>query len=792
MIRTETLRTLEFDKILSAVSGYAHSGATRDETALIRPLDDREAIVRRFGQVDEIRRLRQLGIDLSLRSFEDIAPLLAAVRPDGAVLDPTELVVLFPILRTMTAIAKQFAYRTDIPLLRELAGTLTGFPDLLDELEVSIDSEGEILDSASPLLSDLRQKKRHLTERIRRRLAEIVRETGVTTFLQDDFITQRGGRWVIPVRMDSKGMVPGVVHDVSNSGETAFMEPLEIIGLANELENLVAEEKAEMIRIVRTICRMIRQEADGLDEQFRILVRLDVLNGIALFADSLGAETPEITDARFIRVREGRHPLLALMARERGVGRVVPLDLGLGGAERPDSHVANQVMVITGPNAGGKTISLKTTGLLHLMALAGIPVPAASTSSFPLISDLLVDIGDEQSIEQSLSTFSAHVSNIAGILERADRRTVVLLDELGTGTEPVQGAAISCAVLADLQDKGALVIATTHLTDIVGFVHKRDGMVNASMEFDRQTLTPLYRLTVGEPGQSHALEIARRYGLPDRVVAVATGMLSRMETEFHELLAELKDQRRRHEEALAEAERLRRDAEEKARIARERLAEAETRRREATEKALQEAKEIVRAARRDVNAIIEEARREKSREARKKIDEAEAAVEAKLQEFHPEETLSLDAVREGDTVFVKAIGHDGTVTAVDRRTGRLRVRAGAMELEVAATDVSPRRGKATEAKIRTGSGRRPAPDAETPREINLIGLRVDDALARLEPFLNHASLEGYGELRIVHGKGTGALMRAVREYLDGHPLVREFRPGEPFEGGEGATVVTLR
>lgn len=449
-------------------------------------------------------------------------------------------------------------------------------------------------------------------------------------------------------------------------------------------------------------------------------------------------------------------------------------------------------MVITGPNAGGKTISLKTTGLLHLMALAGIPVPAAATSSFPLISDLLVDIGDEQSIEQSLSTFSAHVSNIAGILERADRRTVVLLDELGTGTEPVQGAAISCAVLADLQDKGALVIATTHLTDIVGFVHKRDGMVNASMEFDRQTLTPLYRLTVGEPGQSHALEIARRYGLPDRVVAVATGMLSRMETEFHELLAELKDQRRRHEEALAEAERLRRDAEEKARIARERLAEAESRRREATEKALQEAKEIVRAARRDVNAIIEEARREKSREARKKIDEAEAAVEAKLQEFHPEETLSLDAVREGDTVFVKAIGHDGTVTAVDRRTGRLRVRAGAMELEVAASDVSPRRGKATEAKIRTGSGRKPAPDAEAPREINLIGLRVDDALGRLEPFLNHASLEGYGELRVVHGKGTGALMRAVREYLDGHPLVREFRPGEPFEGGEGATVVTLR
>lgn len=785
MIRNETLRTLEFDKILAAIAVYGHSTATAGEIAHISPMDDREAITRRFGQTDEIRRMSLQGIAIPLSSFEDITALLDAVRPEGAVLDPTELVVLFPLLRTMTAIAKQFAYRTDIPLLRELAGHVTGFPDILDELEVSIDSEGEILDSASPLLFDLRKKKRTLTERIRRRLSEIVRETGVTTFLQDDFITQRGGRWVIPVRMDSKGMVPGVVHDVSNSGETAFMEPLEIIGLANELENLVAEEKAEMIRIVRTICRMIRQEADGLADQFRTLVQLDLLNAVAAFADSLGAETPEINDARFIRVNGGRHPLLALMARERGTGSVVPLDLSLGETD--------QAMVITGPNAGGKTIALKTTGLLHLMALAGIAVPAAPTSSFPLISGLLVDIGDEQSIEQSLSTFSAHVSNIADILNRADDRTVVLLDELGTGTEPVQGAAISCAVLADLQEKGARIIATTHLTDIIGFVHKREGMVNASMEFDRATLTPLYRLKKGEPGQSHALEIARRYGLPDRVVEFATGMLSRMETEFHELLAELKDQRRLHEEALAEAERLRRDAEEKARSARDRLAEAEAKRREAMEKGFQEAKEIVRGARREVNAIIEEARREKSREARKKIDEAEAAVEAKLQEFHPEERLPLNAVNEGDTVHVKRLGHDVTVLALDRKAGTLKVRAGTFELVVEAADVTPPREKGAKKPKARAAAKIATPSMESaPHELNLIGLRVDEALGRLEPFLNHASLEGYGEVRIVHGKGTGALMRGVREHLDGHPLVREFRPGEPFEGGEGATVVLLR
>ena len=786
MINRETLRTLEFDRILAAIADYSNSEATREMILAIAPFSDGGIIRRRFGQVDEIRRLAQLGAPLPLSGFADIRPAMSAVRPEGKVLDPTELTVFFPLLRVLEAVRKQFAYRTDIPLLVELAGGLTGFPDLLDELEVSIDSEGNILDSASRLLTELRQKKRSLTERIRRRLEEIVRETGVAQFLQDDFVTQRGGRWVIPVRMDSKGMVQGVVHDVSNSGETAFMEPLEIIGLANELENLVAEEKAEMIRIVRNICRMIREDSAELESQFGILVYLDLLHGIARFADALAAESPEINDGGLIRVKGGRHPILMLMQKERGGRPVEPLDLTLGGEARD----GDSIMVITGPNAGGKTIALKTTGLLHLLALAGIPVPAASSSSFPLISGLLVDIGDEQSIEQSLSTFSAHVANISRILAQADSRTVVLLDELGTGTEPVQGAAISCAVLHDLREKGALVVATTHLTDIVGFVHKQPGMVNAAMEFDRANYTPLYRLHVGEPGQSHALEIARRYGLPDNVITFATGMLSRMESEFHELLAELKEQRGRQEEALAEASRLAGEARERERRAESRLAEAEQKRREAVEKALQEAREIVRTARRDVNAIIEEARREKSREARQKLDLAEAAVEEKLREYHPEEAVSLGEISEGSSVHVKPLGRDVTVLSVDRRAGQLKVRAGTFEIMVSAADLAPAREKGKKKEM---VFRQSAPKIEdTPHELKIIGRRVDDAMTELERFINHASLEGYGVVRIIHGKGTGALSRAVRGHLDGHPLVLELRPGEPHEGGDGATVVTLR
>ena len=794
MIREETLKSLQFDKILHTVAGYANSDATRAALRAVRPLAVRDDIERRFGQVEEIRRLGQTGVTLPLCPFHDITLHLEAVRPEGAILDPRDLVAIVPALRVMGAVARQFAYRSDIPLLRELAGHVTGFPDILGPLEAAIDEEGTILDTASKLLFELRTRKRSLTARIRKRLEEIVREKRTAIFLQDDFITQRAGRWVIPVRMDSKGMVAGVVHDVSNSGETAFMEPLEIIGLANELENLVAEEKAEQIRILREICDWIREDADSIENQFSAIVQLDLLNSIARFAELLEAETPVINESSELRLRAARHPLLLLLKRERGGRDVVPLDLALGGDVDGKANTGirtepNRGMIITGPNAGGKTIALKTTGLLLIMALSGIPVPAASTSTFPLVSDLLVDIGDEQSIEESLSTFSAHISNIAGILRQADANTLVLMDELGTGTEPGQGAAIACAVLHDLLEKGALVLATTHLTDIIGFVHRTPGLVNASMEFDRRTLTPLYRLKTGEPGESHAIEIARRYGLPTNVIDFARGLVGRLETEFHALLAELKEKRRLHEEALAELERRSREMAEKERLLDGRIASAGQREREILEKGRLEAKEVIQAAKREVNAIIEEARKEKSRAAKERLEQAEREAEAKLRELRQERELALSEIAEGDTLFVRPIGYDATVIAVDRKHSRLRVRAGQMDMEVFLSDVAPRTGKTAQPK---GPARRAKEEEAVSRELKIIGQRVDDALPELERFLNRVSLEGIGEVRIIHGKGTGALMRAVRDYLDGHPLVREFRKGEPFEGGDGATVVTLR
>jgi DNA mismatch repair protein MutS2 len=783
MNKRETLRILEFDKILKTIAGFANSGISEKKVLRIVPLTARDEIKIRFGQVEEIRAMSRKGVPLRLSRFEDILPVLDKVRPEGAVLDPRELVLFVPVMRIMASVSTQMKYRTDIPLLGEMTAQLTGFPDILEPLEQSLDSEGNILDTASSLLFDLRTRKRNLTARIRKRLEEIVRDGKISVFLQDDFITQRGGRWVIPVRMDSKGQVAGVVHDVSNSGETAFMEPLEIIGLANELENLTAEEKVEEIRILREICGWIREDSEDIESQFDTLVYLDLLNCIARFAEIMEAQVPIVEEGGGIRLFRARHPILMLLQKEGSVRDVVPLDVSLGDRDT--------VMVITGPNAGGKTIAIKTVGLLHLMALSGIPVPAGSTSSFPLISELLVDLGDEQSIESSMSTFSAHVSNIAGILRRADSRTLVLIDEMGTGTEPVQGAAIACSVLRELQQKGALVFATTHLTEIAGFVHKTQGMVNAAMEFDQETLSPLYLLKTGEPGQSHALDIARRYGLPDTVIEFAKGMLGRMDTEFHSLLAELKEKRQRHEEILENLASREKEVAEKARMMDERQATAELQKREALEKAYLEAREIIAAARRETRAVLEEAKREKSRTALKQLEEAEKQVEEKLREFHPETAMSIDAIREGDTVFVRSIGYDASVIKIDKGRNRLRVKAGVMEIEVPVSDISPKKGKAAQPTKKRARSMAPVEEA-VPAELKLLGMRVDAALKQLETFLNHASLEGLKEVRIIHGIGTGALLAAVREHVDGHPLVSEFRPGEQHEGGNGATIVTLR
>ena len=786
MITENALNLLEFHKLLRIISKYSHSEASEKAVGEITPLAHREEIERRLGQVHEIQRMSQENDPLRLSEFSDIAPLLTSLRPEGAVLDAKELSLFTPFLTVLSDISSQMEERPDLPLLKEVSGQLTGFPQILILLKRSIDSEGNILDTASSLLSELRAQVRQLEGRVRKRLEEMMRDERISLFLQDTFITERSGRWVIPVRMDSKGQVPGVVHDVSRSGETAFIEPLAIIGLSNELENLIAEQKAEEMRILRDICCRIRGVVDGMGVQYGVIVHLDLLYCISQFADELEMQIPRIDDAGMLHLVGARHPLLTLALEKTGAQGVVPLDVRLGGE--------NTVMVITGSNAGGKTIAIKTIGLLQLMALSGMPVPADSSSRFPLIHNLLIDIGDEQSIENSLSTFSAHVSNISGILKKANAHSLALIDELGTGTDPEEGAALACAVLKEIRSSGALLFATTHLTDIKGFVHRMEGMVNASMEFDQKSLTPLYKLREGEPGQSHALEIAKRYGLPDRIIESAKGMLGGIKVEFDNLIADLNEKRLRYERGLRELDSQQKEMEEKNKLLQQTLFDAERQKKDLLAKAYREASELIADTKRQMRAFLDEVRKREKTKRREVIAQVETKQEEivqKLREYDMTDygSPSLEEIREGDVVFVRSLGYDASVLEVDLRHKRLRVRSGGLEIEVPLSDIGFKTGKSAE--VKQEAVHIDHPDEIASSRMNLVGSRVDEALSRLEPFLNHASLAGLSEVTIIHGFGTGILARAVREHLTGHPLVKNFRSGQQSEGGAGVTVATL-
>ena len=401
----------------------------------------------------------------------------------------------------------------------------------------------------------------------------------------------------------------------------------------------------------------------------------------------------------------------------------------------------------------------------------------------------MADIGDEQSLEQNLSTFSAHISTVARIIGEVDSRSLVLLDELGTGTEPVQGGAIGCGVLKELYEQGALVLATTHLTEIVGFVHRSPGMVNASMEYDREQLIPLYRLKSGEPGQSHALDIARRYGLPQRIIDFAQGMAGRMDSEFHQILADLKGERRRFEELTEQLWQREAELSGRERLTEERLTSLERESLERRERGVKESRELVDKARREVNAILELARRDQRQEARRELERVNREVAGQSRILLPERQIPLEEIREGATVFVTSLGYDALVLSVDLKQGRARVRAGNLEFETPLTAVALKAGK--KALQHQGRRRVEPMEGEPLTKLTLVGDRVEEALARLDTFLDRASLGDVGEVMIVHGVGAGVLRSAVREYLSRHPLVAEHRRGEKHEGGDGVTVVML-
>ncbi len=791
-----TLDRLEFPKVLEMLAGYAAADPTRDRIRAIRPTADREEIAKRRDLLAEALRLENADVLFRVEAFPEVGKILRRLAPEDAVITGEEFRELQLVLQSARRVRSAIdAVETEISRIRKLAGGLRPPGELLLELDRCIGETGEILDRASAELSAVRRSIRRTEEELQDRLRKIINAPHASDFLQDRFVTTRNGRYVIPVRAEAARQVRGVIHDRSDTGRTVFLEPMETLPLGNRLNDLASQERVEIRRVLQRLSRLARDRIAELRDTFEALVRCDRLQALARFAAAHEMTPPVMNrDPAFLRLRGARHLVLErTLAVEGRPGDLVPLDLEIGGPRR--------VLLVSGSNTGGKTVALKTAGLLVAMAQAGLPVPASEESRFGIFRGIYVEIGDEQSIEQSLSTFSAHVAQIVSILEAAGPDSLVILDELGAGTDPAEGGALACAILAGLKERGAVTIASTHLGQPKGFVHRTDGMENAAVTFDPESLQPTYRLEIGRPGSSHALAVSARLGVPGDVMRTARRFLESDEARLETLLADLNAERERLLAQLREAESARREAAGEREAVQREMRELRKRRKEILRKAYREAGAIVERTRRQMDEAIREARRaagttpEGVRRARRRVErkrEGMARAREQVRE-RPARPLPWEEIREGREIWVASLRSVGTVESLDPRRRRVRVALGNLRVDVPADEIQaspetpagpPSPGTAPGYSVRAAT--------PVPMELVLIGRRVEPALSELDRYLNEAVVARLPEVRIVHGLGTGALRSAVHEELRTHPLVEDFRLCPPEQGGFGATVVRLR
>jgi len=785
-----TLERLEFGKVLDRIAGGCMLPLGAAAARAIVPLTDPERIRTRAGRIAEAMTVLATGNDFAPERFEDPQPLLERAAIEDSVLSAAELQTVAIILRSARDLQRTFKRLHEAaPGLWKLAMDLAPQPDLLEAIERAIQPDGAVADSASDDLRRIRGEIRNLQERVRHRLETLLQKTHMKPYLTGDYITQRSGRYVIPVLATQAGEVPGIIHDRSDTGYTAFVEPQFVVAAGNDLRSLESDEQREVQRILRELTRGVREHLYALRATVAVLVEFDMLRAAARYACAHDMTRPVFADDGRLRLAGARHPILE-DAVAAGGGKVVPLDFEIGGTVR--------TIAITGANAGGKTVSLKTIGLVCLMAQAGLMVPAKEGSTFPVLERVLVDIGDEQSIEANLSTFSGHIRHINGILSVAGERTLILLDEIGAGTDPAEGGALACAILKALHDRGALTVVTTHLGQVKGFVHEQPGMENAAVQFDLETLAPTYRLVVGLPGASHALAIARRYGLPQGVLAAAEELLDSRAIEMEGLLARLTESLKKAEADAATARRERAEAEEARKKLAESLDELKRDRKAALRKAVAEAQGLVDNTRKEMERAIEEARRSgadaaAAKQLRRKVEEKRTSFKKKAGELAPKvrAAIRIEDLEIGRQVWLETMNRHGIVTRVDARRGKVEVNAGGLPIEVDAAGLREPDADAAPPPAPAGRTVVHRPPSVAP-EIKLIGLHVAEAMRSLETYLNEACLADLATVRIIHGHGTGALRDAVHALLKKHPLIESFRYGEPHEGGRGATVAVLK
>ena len=792
----KALETLEYHKIINRLVEYADFSASADLARRLRPSSDLEEVLDRQAATREARLILSLDVDVSFQNAQDIRPFVDHARRDG-VLEPVQLIGIKNTLIVSRSMRRTLENTpSETPGLFGLSEGLPVGLGLIDQISKTISDRSEVLDSASEKLSEIRREMKITYERTMARMQRFISDPGTARMLQEPIITQRNGRNVLPLRAEFKGRIKAVIHDQSSSGATLFIEPLAVVEWNNRYRELELAERDEIRRILAELSHQVAKHSDVLKTMVAVMAALDLAFMCARYAQEIEAAEPTLLPFADIegkhpgsttRLFKARHPLL-------DPKNVVPIDVDLD-----DQTYA---LVITGPNTGGKTVTLKTIGLLVLMAQSGLQIPAGSGSTLSVFENVFADIGDEQSIEQSLSTFSGHVTNIVGILKQANARSLVLLDELGAGTDPQEGSALARAVMTHLLDRGITSMIATHYPELKAYAHTTPGVLNASVEFDLKTLLPTYHLTIGLPGRSNALAIAERLGLPEAIIAAARAEIDPADLRAEDLLDEIHRQRDLARQSRENAETAQQEAEAIRNQLAERLDQIEDERLARLEEARQEAESQLTDLREELESLRRQLAR--ARQPLEVVDQVEETVE------ELEEEIAQPIVREipkkpvrkpkgplrlGEKVHLRSIDQDGVVTSIGE--DEIEVQIGMLRIRARISDVirkgepdqeeQPKKRKDPDGKIKL------PPLPESPgMEVDLRGQRVDEGLDALDRYLEKAYLAGLPFVRIIHGKGTGRLRDSVRTALGRNPYVNRFETGGETEGGEGVTVAHLR
>lgn len=783
-------KVLELDKILAMLADCC---VTEDAKALagqIQPQQELASVTRLMSQTADAHQLTSRFGTPSIRQIKNCSPQMQRAKR-GAMLSMGELLEVAYILQTARKLlAWRRQFEEEQTALDPMLSTLTADRYLEEEITEKILSEEEIADAASPVLADIRRKIRLSGQKARELLEKMTRSTTYQKYLQEQIVTIRNGRFVLPVRAEHKNEIKGLVHDTSSSGATLFIEPMQVVDANNEIRELESKERHEINRILLELSALVGENAGMIQDNYDMIIRLDLLFAKSRLADRMRATVPQIIGTGEINLSKARHPLI-------NRDSVVPIDIQLGGEF--------DTLIITGPNTGGKTVALKTLGLLTLMALSGLMIPAGENSMISVFDKVLADIGDEQSIEQSLSTFSGHMTNIVSILNAADENALVLIDELGAGTDPVEGAALAVSIIERLRQLGAKVAATTHYAEMKVYALESGGVENASCEFDITTLRPTYRLLIGVPGRSNAFAISRRLGLEESVIERARLLVSSENQRFEDVVSGLEDTRQKLEREQEQAGLFRREAQRLEEEIREEKRRLDQEREQELNRARGQARAIVEQVRLKSEALLDELLELKKRKDQENFSQLVSGVRGRFKSDIAELEKTADPIvsrddedyvlpRElspGDTVYITELGTHGAVLAIEGDT--VQVQAGIIKTKVKKSSL--RLAEQTKKKPAGKSSARKvvaAAKEAVKTEIDLRGMTAGEALMELDQYMDRAVLSGVNIVSIIHGKGTGALRKAVHERLKKSSAVKSYRLGVYGEGDSGVTIAELK